>query len=65
MIPASYLFKDAFQKTWYEPDIEDAVERHQHTTGPSLMARLWSRITTLGRPASAAGFAAPAAKVKV
>ncbi len=29
MIPASYLFKDVFQKTWYEPDIEAAIEREK------------------------------------
>lgn len=29
MIPASYLFKDVFQKTWYDPDIEAAIERQK------------------------------------
>jgi hypothetical protein len=31
MIPASYLFKDAFHQSFYEPDIEAAVERHRRT----------------------------------
>lgn len=33
MIPASYLFKDAFHQSFYEPDIETAVERHRRTRG--------------------------------
>lgn len=41
MIPASYLFKDVFQQSFYDPDIAAAVERHHRDhPGPGLFARL-------------------------
>jgi hypothetical protein len=39
MIPASYLFKDVFHQTFYDPDIAAAVERHHDHPGPGLLAR--------------------------
>lgn len=41
MIPASYLFKDVFRQSFYDPDIAAAVERHHRDhPGPGLFERL-------------------------
>lgn len=42
MIPASYLFKNAFQKAWYDPDLEAAKARQRPDGG--LIAPWLSRL---------------------
>lgn len=44
MIPASYLFKDAFQQSFYDPDIAEAVQRQRHgRTGRNVFGWLRRR----------------------
>jgi hypothetical protein len=55
MIPASYLFKDVFRQSFYDPDIAAAIDRHHRDhPGPGLFARL-RRHHHQVRPAPSAG----------
>lgn len=43
MIPASYLFKDAFRQSFYDPDVAAAVDRHRSNRGTGLFSLLRRR----------------------
>src|SRR5690606_41262976 len=48
MIPASYLFKDVFQQSFYDPDIAEAATRHRRMqTGRHIFSWLDRKSTRL------------------
>ena len=60
MIPASYLFKDVFHQSFYDPDIADAIQRHRNSRGPGLLSRLRRHHQQTSSALSALGANGPA-----
>ena len=60
MIPASYLFKDVFHQSFYDPDITDAIQRHRNSRGPGPLSRLRRHHQQTSSALSALGANGPA-----